>query len=497
MRKTDKLLLIILIALCLIVRLISWLPPLKSELDADLKQVYTHIVESAFFAHATPPLGDILNSIAYLIGGDLHAYIFIHSMVYILSLASVSFIFLSLRELKVRMSLSFIFSLFYSLIMMRIEPPTWFHHDDPAYAFLPCYIWGLLRYLKGKSGGIFAGISSAMLVLTSAVPGIVSVFLLGLVSTSLRTRRGILAQIKPVLIPVCLIFVLCAKNYCNIGLFSYATKGGANALMFIQGVNSWKDHDNLYKLIEEEKLPQWYKWCYKNSNGPLALYSPLFGTCMGHGENVNYRPLYDKLKSLKEDHLAELVLKDEHDYLYRDWIFFLGGARDNAERFNAQYNKRSQKVWLSFLLKHPLRVLSGICFSTQKYFLHFGLFFPINSHPALGPILGPGVLTEITKFLVFIMSPFFLGGIGIVYLNFISIPFNIIGGLARRENIRCVLKSTLGPVQILSLGFVMTNAMIIIAACCENDRMLWLGIPYVLIVATYTLERILQTNEKE
>lgn len=78
-------------------------------------------------------------------------------------------------------------------------------------------------------------------------------------------------------------------------------------------------------------MPEWYKWCYKNLGG--AQYAPLFGSCMISGGKPNYKQLYEKLKSFKEDTLAELVLKDEYDYFHREWIFYIGGARDNAERF--------------------------------------------------------------------------------------------------------------------------------------------------------------------
>lgn len=65
----------------------------------------------------------------------------------------------------------------------------------------------------------------------------------------------------------------------------------------------------------------------------------------------------------------------------------------------------------------------------------------------------------------------------------------------QKMDIRSVLKVTFGPIQLLSLGFVMINAMTVITACSENDRMFWLATPFVFVIAIYYIDKILLLQE--
>lgn len=234
--KGEKLPVLTLILLCYVIKLITWIPPLKVNLSVGLPQTYTHLWESIFFAHANPVLSDVINGLSYLMGGDAYSFIFLNIFTYIFHIIATVFIYLAIRALDVRLSIAYIIGLIYSLILTRIDPPAWLGHDDLVYTLLPCYIWSLINYLKDPNSkyGISTGIFSSLLILTSAVPGIVSLFFLILATLAIKTSRGIFTYLKSIIIPISVILFICIKNYANIGLFTYATKGGANAAMFIK-----------------------------------------------------------------------------------------------------------------------------------------------------------------------------------------------------------------------------------------------------------------------
>ena len=495
--NSAKMPLIILIVVCIGIRIISaipWIPSASGEMQVTemLRHAYQHPWETFFFRHVTPPLGFLANALVYDLGQPWSLGVMMLIMLACAATAAAC-LFLSCRALNVGVAISFVLTLGYSIVMMRVNQSSMrFNDDELIYTFLPLFIWKLILYLKepDRRHGIHLGVISGLMIWISSVPGLVSLLITFMAAVFGRHPGNYLRRIGPVLIPFVLLLLLCSKNFYNSGKFNICTKGGQNGIQMIKSINGWTDTQTFVFARDEAAMPLWWQGCYANSANSFLSSGPSYGTCFAPTEEISLYPILMRLNEVK---LAEKVLMDAHDYEKRPWIFYPSGASECARRFNAAYNAESQKAWFKFLLKHPATFISGAFTSPNMFFLYQGPLYGNN----VSDFNGLRCFGVITKTVTFMMFPVLFGGIGVAYLAFLAFCFVVLLNI-RKNN--ASTNSHLGsklPIYLLGLGFVVSNFLFVIATCCENARMFWLAAPYLIPLAAFTIDGLIKmSNER-
>ena len=433
----------------------------------------------------------IINALAYSFGEPV-SYGVITCFALTSALVAAAFLFLACRNLGVGIGISFLFTLGHSLVLMRNENLSWFSYDAPVQFLLPFFIWSLIKYLQnsGRKYSLFLGMSAGSLVMTSAVPGIAALLVTMIVVTFQKKPQSPFRYVIPVLIPVVILALLCAKSYRSVGVANISTKGGENGLQFVQSINSW-DPLQLLAFAQEAKAPKWWQWCFVKSPASGMLY----GCCLDNWETPNYRPLREKLLSLSEESLARAVLADEQDQINRPWIFYILGTHECGRRVSAQYNAQSQKIWLKFLLSNPSTFFYGVVTNTNKFFNYDGPLWLINK--GFG---GAGFFDKMTRLVNMIMLPFLWAGIGLSYLVFTVFIVRFGKGFfpGRKDaKTKMAGERALTPISALGIGFLFNNVLFVIATCCENARMFWMAEPYLVLLAAWAVQRLLKNQDEE
>lgn len=471
---------------CGIIRVITWAPFLQSGNFPAGDQLLTHLGQSFYFCHVTPPLSLVLNSLLYAFG-NFRAYAFFLFLISF-SMAAAYFLFATMRLLKVLPGLAFTLTLFYSIIMLRIELFGFMVPDYPVYLILPLFIWSIVKTLQQPrlAHYLLTGIFSGLLLMSSVTPGLASLGVVVWLAFFFWPERKIaLKKILSVLLPIAVILCLGIKNYLAVGVFHISTKGGENGLQLVSISMGWSK-PNIILQAMEAGVPKWWLWCYLNSNATC------YGDCLGDPATPDYQPLYQELTLEKENALAALLKKDAEDQIQRPWIL----SHELSRRFSVHYGVYAQKVWAHFLLQNPAHFFHFVFNNSFRAFYQDGPLFPLGSKVKMNQAF----LKTLCHWVILIMAPFWWAGIGLANMIIIMAPPLGIGSLLnffRPANKRSRLASDffISPFFVLSLGFFLNQLLVVIGTCCENDRMFWLTAPYSLVIGGAILNSILSPQK--
>ncbi len=474
---TALIVLLIILGAIRIISAIPWITNASHTLAVSprLGESMSHPWASLFFQHFTPPLSFFVNSLVYSLGKPLSFYIMM-GVALAAALIAAAYTYLSCRALNVRTSIAFVLTLGYALAMMRLRPAlTWFANDELIYVFLPCFVWNVIAYASnpGKRHDLAMAILAGLMAWTSTVPGVVALMITAITVFSQKSTHTLRHRIGIVLIPFALMMLLCFKTYVNTGVFNICTKGGENGLQMVHNFTAGNLKEIYQYAKDKAHLPAWWQWCY--TQGPTGQ-EMIYGQCFGPVAKWDFQPLHMALTAMGENKIARLVLEDMKDQNTRPWIFYAGNGPDISQRFIAQYNAQSQKVWTKFISEHPSMFTVAVINNTNKIFLYEGPLFIFNRDWENGlPIFGP-----LTKIIVGAMLPVFWGGAGAAYLLVIALLF---------------MWGRISTLQLLALGFVFSNFIFIIATCCENARMFWLAAAYIIPLAAFLIETTITTSQ--